>query len=142
MRIHRGGWAHRQRVSTTFFTRKNSQIFLVLLMGGGRGLNLRSSDLEFDALPTEPPRHPVIPRGVSRGIKRTEHQPPWLDTAHLNAAIILVTTVGIQIDPTPPPSPLLGPRSPSLKALSAIGTLISSFAPWLVVIERRQDHAR
>ena len=26
LRRHRGGWAHRQRVSTTFFTRKNSQI--------------------------------------------------------------------------------------------------------------------
>ena len=27
------GWAHRQRVSTTFLTQKNSQILLVLLMG-------------------------------------------------------------------------------------------------------------
>ena len=26
-----GGWAHRQRVTSTFFTRKNSQILLVLL---------------------------------------------------------------------------------------------------------------
>ena len=28
-----GGWAHRQWVSTTFLTQKNSQIFLVLLTG-------------------------------------------------------------------------------------------------------------
>ena len=32
MRIH-GGWAHRRRVSTAFLTQKNSQIFLVFLMG-------------------------------------------------------------------------------------------------------------
>ena len=28
-----GGWAHRQRVSTTFLTRKNSQLFLELRTG-------------------------------------------------------------------------------------------------------------
>ena len=28
-----GGWAHRQRVSTTFLTQKNSHIFLALLTG-------------------------------------------------------------------------------------------------------------
>ena len=56
--IHTGvGWAHRQRVSTTFLTRgKNSHNFYLLC--SWRGSNLGSLDLEFDALPTEPPWHP------------------------------------------------------------------------------------
>ena len=58
--IHTWGWAHRQRVSTTFLTRKNSQLFLCSWRG--RDSNLESLDLESDALPTEPPRHfyPVV----------------------------------------------------------------------------------
>ena len=43
-----GGWAHRQRVSTTFLT----QSFSCFPDGG---LNLISLDLESDALPTDPP---------------------------------------------------------------------------------------
>ena len=51
-----GCWAHQQRVSTTVLTRKNSHNFF-LCSWRGWGLNLRSLDLEFDALPIEPPRH-------------------------------------------------------------------------------------
>ena len=35
VRVHTGGWAHRQRVSTTFLTQKNWQIFLMLLTQTG-----------------------------------------------------------------------------------------------------------
>ena len=31
--LHTGGWAHRQRVNTTFLTQKNSKVFPVLLTG-------------------------------------------------------------------------------------------------------------
>ena len=47
------GWAHRQRVSTTFLTRKNSQIFLVLLAG----FEPRSIGSRVRRSTTEPPRH-------------------------------------------------------------------------------------
>ena len=47
--------SHRQRVSTTFFTWKNSQFLCVLVMG--LDSNLQSLDFESDALSTEPPRH-------------------------------------------------------------------------------------
>ena len=53
--MHTGGWAHRQQVDT-FLTQKNSQFFL-LCSWCRRGSNLRSLDLEPDALPTEPPHH-------------------------------------------------------------------------------------
>ena len=48
-----GGWAHGQRISTTFLPgEKLSQFFRVLL----RGSNLGFSGLESVALPIEPPR--------------------------------------------------------------------------------------
>ena len=58
MRIHTGvGHTHRQRVGTTFFTRKNSHKFFSCAPDAPRrGSNLGSSDLESNALPTEPPR--------------------------------------------------------------------------------------
>ena len=49
-----GVWAHQQQVSTTLLTRKNSQIFLVLLTG----FEPSSFGSESDALPIEPLRHP------------------------------------------------------------------------------------
>ena len=49
-----GCWAHRQRVSTTFWTRKNSFSHIFLLCSW-RGSNLGSLDLESD----EPSRHHV-----------------------------------------------------------------------------------
>ena len=51
-----GCWAHRQRVSTTILTRKNSQICLVLRTG------FEPSTFGFESytLPIEPPRHPYI----------------------------------------------------------------------------------
>ena len=52
---HRG-WAHRERVSTTFLTRKNSQILLVLLTGF-EPRSFGPLDFESDALPVEPPSH-------------------------------------------------------------------------------------
>ena len=55
---HRG-WAHRQRVSTALFTRKNSHKFF-LCSWRRRGLNLLSLYLESDALPTELPRLPGL----------------------------------------------------------------------------------
>ena len=53
------GWAHRQQlqVSTTFLTQKNSQKFFLCSWWGW---NLRSLDLESDAVPMEPPRHPTF----------------------------------------------------------------------------------
>ena len=60
LRVHiytRGGWAHQQQVST-FLTRKNSHRF-VLCSWCRRGSSLGFLDLESDALPTEPPRHPI-----------------------------------------------------------------------------------
>ena len=59
MCVHTGSWAHRQRVSTTLLTWKNSHK-LFLCSWHRRGSNLGSLDLESDALPTEPPRHPDI----------------------------------------------------------------------------------
>ena len=50
---HRG-WAHPQRVRTTFSTRKNSKKNIVLLTG----LEPSSFGSESGALPIEPPRHP------------------------------------------------------------------------------------
>ena len=51
-----GGWAHRQRVSTTFSTRKNAFFSCAPDTGGVRtGVVFH---LESTALPTEPPRHP------------------------------------------------------------------------------------
>ena len=62
MYIHTAvAWAHQQRVSTIFFD--SDKLFsncLVLLTQTG-GSNLGSLDLESDAPPTEPPRHPVTP---------------------------------------------------------------------------------
>ena len=52
-----GGWAHRQWVSTTFFTCKSSQFFLVRLMGF-KLMSLMSWNLDSDVLPIEPPHHP------------------------------------------------------------------------------------
>ena len=52
-----GGWAHRQRVSITFLTRKNSQMFLVLLTAGFEPSSF-GSDWESDALLIEPPPSP------------------------------------------------------------------------------------
>ena len=50
-----GGWAHRQRISTTFSTQRNSQFFLMLLTGfEPRSFVLDPTSVEFDALPTEP----------------------------------------------------------------------------------------
>ena len=57
---HRG-WAHLQRVSTTFLTRINShKVFLCSCRR--RDSNLRSLDLEFFTLPTELPRPPIDAR--------------------------------------------------------------------------------
>ena len=53
-----GVWAHRQRVSTTFLTRKYAHKCF-LCSWRGRGLNSGSLDLEFNALPIEPPRPPL-----------------------------------------------------------------------------------
>ena len=50
------GWAHQQRISTTFLTRKNSQICLVLLTGLELG-SLISYSIASHALPGEPSRH-------------------------------------------------------------------------------------
>ena len=52
--IH-GGWAHRQRVSTTFWTRKNSKFFLCPWGDS----NPRPLDLQSNTLTTEPTRHPI-----------------------------------------------------------------------------------
>ena len=49
-------WAHRQQVSTTYLTRKNSDNFLLC---SWLGLNFGSWNLESDALVIEPPRHPA-----------------------------------------------------------------------------------
>ena len=50
-----GGWAHRQWVSTTFWLgEKTHKLFLF----SWQSSNIGSSDLESDALPLEPPRHP------------------------------------------------------------------------------------
>ena len=49
-----GDWAHRQRVSTTFFYSEKPHNFFLCFW---RGSNLGSLDLESDALPIEPPRH-------------------------------------------------------------------------------------
>ena len=59
VRIHtRGCWAHRQRVSTTFFTRKNSH---TLSWCSRRCPNLGSlNPQESDALPIEPPQSPPL----------------------------------------------------------------------------------
>ena len=43
-----GGWAHRQRISTTFLIQKNSHKYLGAPDGDS---NLGSLDLEYDALP-------------------------------------------------------------------------------------------
>ena len=53
--IH-GASAHRQRVSTTFLTQKNSHKFVLWSWWGS---NLGSLRLESDALPTEPPITPL-----------------------------------------------------------------------------------
>ena len=50
----RRGWAHRQRVSTTFLTLKISHNFFLC---SGRRSNLGSLNSESEALPTDPPRH-------------------------------------------------------------------------------------
>ena len=54
-----GGWAHRQRVSTTFLTRKISQVFLVLLTGFELML-WNPLDLESDALPIKNKFEPIV----------------------------------------------------------------------------------
>ena len=61
MRVYTNwGWAHRQRVSTTCLTRgKKTSHTVFLCSWRRRGSNLGSLDLEFDALPTEPPRLPA-----------------------------------------------------------------------------------
>ena len=56
VRIHTGYGQHRQRVSTTLSTRKNSHFFSLCCW---RDSNPRPLDLESDALPIEPPRHPI-----------------------------------------------------------------------------------
>ena len=50
------GWAHRQRVSITFLTRKNSKFFLC----SRRDSNPRPLDLLSNALSTEPTCHPQL----------------------------------------------------------------------------------
>ena len=55
MRAHtHGGWAHRQQVSTTFLTWKHSHKFSLWSWWGS---NLRLSNIESNALSTEPPHH-------------------------------------------------------------------------------------
>ena len=49
-----GGWAHRQRVSTTFLTRTK----ITFAFCSSRDWNLGPLDLESDFLPIEPSRHP------------------------------------------------------------------------------------
>ena len=49
-----GGWAHRQRVSITFFYSEKLTNFLALLAGFEPVISL---DLQSDGLLTEPPRH-------------------------------------------------------------------------------------
>ena len=48
-----GGWVHRQRVSTTFLTRKNPHKFILC---SWRDSNRGPLDLESEALPLPPPR--------------------------------------------------------------------------------------
>ena len=55
-----GDWAHRQRVSTTLFTRKNSHIFFLCFGWDSNLWSWNPFDLEADALPIEPPRPLVI----------------------------------------------------------------------------------
>ena len=71
--------AHRQRVSTTILTGKNSHNCFVCSWRR-RGSNLGSLDLESDALPTEPPRHPMILMIKSHIITPVEldHVPIWV----------------------------------------------------------------
>ena len=59
-----GGWVHRQRVSTTFLTWKNSQI--CSCAPDGIRTSVLKLDLEADALPlpTEPPRRPHTPYNI------------------------------------------------------------------------------
>ena len=56
MRVYtHGGWEHRQRISTTFLTRKNSQIRKKTNSCSPDGIRtFVLLDLESDALPTEP----------------------------------------------------------------------------------------
>ena len=55
MRAHtHKGWAHRQRVSTTFLSRKT-----LFFLCSWRDSNPRPLDLRFNALTTEPTHHPV-----------------------------------------------------------------------------------
>ena len=66
----RGGWAHRQRVSTIFLTRgKNSTVFLVLLSDGIRTLDLCGSRPVQRSKPLSQPvtrgTEAVSPRGFS-----------------------------------------------------------------------------
>ena len=56
VRVHTGGWAHRQRVSTIYLTRKNSQMFIVLLTG----FEPSSFGSESDDLLIKPPRHLTV----------------------------------------------------------------------------------
>ena len=72
VRVHTGGGAHRQRVSTTFFdSEKLSHIFLVR---SGRDSNLCSwniLDLEADAQQDEPPR-PLPGNGSDSTLSRAD----------------------------------------------------------------------
>ena len=52
-----GGWAHRQRVSTTFLSQKKLDTCFFLLL---TGFEPRVLDLGSDAVPVEPCRHLIV----------------------------------------------------------------------------------
>ena len=59
-----------------FLTRKSSHKFIfVCVPDERRGSNLRSFDLDSDALPTEPPRHPCWP--LPKWSFRPSHRIQW-----------------------------------------------------------------
>ena len=49
------GWAHRQRVGAIFLTRKKTLTNCIVLLTG-----FEPGSCESDALPIEPPRHPIV----------------------------------------------------------------------------------
>ena len=109
-----GVWAYRQRVITTFLTRKNSQVFLVLPTGFELGSG-NPLDLESDALPTEPPRHPfsILVEVYSLGMRLT----------HFNVAIMTVPAMDAMV------------CSPSSLPLLCCGT-----TPFLLFSEEHLSH--
>ena len=89
----RGGWAHRQRVSTTLLTRKTFHDCL-LCSRRRRGSNLRCLDLESDALPTESP-HTCDRQKIESNLIPLE-----VELYHCFAALtpVRITTVKIMTD--------------------------------------------